>query len=203
MLQLICCNLISIETLDLEMLFSHIYIIFQSYRINLIIYIPVYVYQYSHFYIYSNYLIYLIYSEKSPKHLNLREVSRTPRNGDFFVRFVFVFLKNHRGVASASLRANLVVVAVVVDGTYVSRGPSVVAFIPRSVVAAGIERREHGSVCAREAVWRRVVASHTEDCFRTETQTGSSRGCPHEERDKRGEGKKSELIQLSRNTDAQ
>jgi len=106
-----------------------------------------------------------------------------------------VFLESRPEVASASLRATsrLWLYRSGMVETYVSRGPSVVAFDPRSVVAAGIERREHGSVCASEAVWRRVVASHTEDCFRTETQTEFTRGCPYEKKDKRGGGGKNRL----------
>lgn len=130
----------------------------------------------------SNYLVIFILEEK-----RMKNVCHSRQNNSLskilFRRTSFRSLRNPPGLqvypfAPSLWRQSRGDIIRTVE-TYVSRGPSVVAFVPRSVIAAGIERRRGPGFCARRASWRRVVASYTEDCFRTETQTGNPRGCPH------------------------
>lgn len=151
----------------------------------LIIYLLIiFIFKFYLFYLLAGMLI-IFYTQKRDKILYFQKQY-------FATKILSLFLKTCR-VTSASL------CIVLDDGcditymveTYVSRGLSVVALVPRNIVAAEIERGEPGSlslslsICARKVGWRRAVASYTEDCFCTEIQRQSPRGCPFVQRDKR------------------
>lgn len=71
--------------------------------------------------------------------------------------------------------------------TYVSRGPRVwLHSLPRSVVAGGIERRREPGFCARAKLAGAALSHPIQRIASVQRHRRNPRGCPHEEKDKRG-----------------